>query len=164
MSGSGKPTAAVDIRDRIRETIDHLEHLLPGQAPIGDFVHHNSLHGYQHLPFPEALAESERLTGARGYLPEERYRECLEQGRITREGLIRVLDGHETLKADEVIFEGEGRCLRRRDVYLGALLHPLEPVTACQLNWQIEEMRALETFQPDVPWQDRERLMDAAVS
>ena len=163
MPGSGKSTAAaVDIRDRLRETIAHFEHLLPGQAPIRDFVHHNTLHGYQHLQFPEALAESEKLTGARGYLPEDRYREFLEQGRITQEELIQVLDENEALNADEVIFEAEGRCLRRQDIYLGALLHPLNPVTACQFNWQIEEMRALETFQSDVSWQNRERLMAAA--
>ena len=80
-----------DIRDQLRAAIGHFEHLLPGQAPIRDFVHHNTLHGYQHLHFTEALEESKRLTGARGYLTDEQFREIYRTGRITREDLRQVL-------------------------------------------------------------------------
>jgi len=155
---------ANDIRTRIREAIHHFEHVLPGQAPIKDFVHHNTLHGFQHLKFQEALAEAKRITGANGYLPPETFRQYLRQGRITREDLTAVLDQDEGLHTQEVLFQGPDGPITRGDIYLAGLIHPLKPVTGCQLNWQIEEQDALRAFQPDVDRESRRRLLLAARS
>jgi hypothetical protein len=156
------PDTAGDIREALREAIEHLAHLLPGQAPIRDFVHHNTLHGLQPLPFPEALAASREQTGIFGYLPEDQFRALHRQGRISRGDLLAVLEEDPHLAAAEPLAEATGPPLCRRDVYLVALLHPLRPVTGCQLAWQIEELDALRAFQPDVPEDARGRLLAAA--
>ena len=158
-----RPPAA-DIRTRIRDCIHHLEHLLPGQAPIRDFVHHNTLHGYQHLGFREALARSRDATGNRGYLPAERFRAYLAEGRITREDLLAVIDDEPDRDPQGVILEwpGDRRPLRRRDLFLAALCHPCDPITAAELQWRIDEEDALGAFQRDLDPAARGLLLTAA--
>ena len=90
-----------DNRARILAAIEHLDHVLPGQAPLQDFVHHNTLHGFQHLPFSEALAQAHRLNGAACYLSPEQFRAYYRRGRIERRDLVQVLDGETALAPGE---------------------------------------------------------------
>jgi len=149
---------SVDIRQQLLDAIAHFEHVLPGQAPIKDFVHHNTLHGYQHLNFADALKASHELTGAYGYEPAERYREYFKKARITLEDLSTILDEAESLKPDESICEK----FKQKDVYLAALLNPLKSITGCQFTWHIEELNELNQFQQSVSQTSREKLLSAA--
>lgn len=54
--------------------VDQAAHLLPSQGPIGVFIHHNTLHAFQHLPFEEAVVEASKKFGAEPFLTEARYR------------------------------------------------------------------------------------------
>ena len=150
------------MRSLLRQVIEHFEHILPAQGPIKDFVHHNTLHGFQHLPFPQALAAAHKVTGAYGYLSEEQFHACFRAGRVSREDLQQVLDADPRLDTDEDILDAGGNPLKRRDIMLAALLHPLKTITGCQLNWQVEELNALAAFQPDVDNASRGRLLEAA--
>ncbi|MFN7922330.1 MAG: DUF2309 domain-containing protein [Bryobacteraceae bacterium] len=76
---------------RLSDIVSHLAHLLPAQGPIGVFVHHNTLHAFQHLPFEEAVAQAGRIYGAEPYMSEEAYRQSLREGRIRPEDLETVL-------------------------------------------------------------------------
>ena len=55
-------------------------HLLPAQAPIQVFVHHNTLHALEDLTFQEAVLEGAAFYGCQPYLPEGRYRAKLAGG------------------------------------------------------------------------------------
>ncbi len=152
----------IDLRAQLQKAIAHFEHVLPGQAPIKDFVHHNTLHGFQHLDFFDALKAAHEITGAYGYLPPGQYRRFFGEGRITREDLDAALDATESLDADRPVARLGSTELRRRDIYKAVLLTSLKPVTGCQFNWQMEERNALASFQRDIPKESRQRLLDEA--
>lgn len=70
------PASAID------RGIERARHVLPDQGPIGVFVHHNTLHAFQHLPFHRAVVEGSHLLGARPYLPLDEFQRHFESGRI----------------------------------------------------------------------------------
>jgi uncharacterized protein YbcC (UPF0753/DUF2309 family) len=55
------------------------------------FIHHNTLHAFEHLPFEQAVEQAAKVYGAEAYLPEQRYLEEHGQGRITERDLDAVL-------------------------------------------------------------------------
>ncbi len=119
------------IRERLAHWVEHLTHVLPAQAPIRDFVHHNTLHGFQHLPFTEALAAAQALTGATTYWPESRFRDCLASGRISVDDLSAALLDHGVADLDRPLL----RAFSRRDILLASLMVGVEVPEASRQGW-----------------------------
>lgn len=71
--------------------LHELKHYLPSQAPLKDFIHHNTLHAFQDLKFHEALDRATQIFGYKVYLPLAEYRSMYRQGIIRREVLQTVL-------------------------------------------------------------------------
>lgn len=158
-------SAELDSRARLVETIHHLEHVLPSQASIRDFVHHNTLHGFQHLPFPDALAAASRLTGQRAWLPEEVSRGFYREGRIDDTDLaaaIELVGRHAGLDLDAVLASAAGRRIDRREVLRLGLLHAMAPLPLAQFKWRVEELQALGRAHDDVPAAARAALCAGA--
>ncbi|MBF0375094.1 MAG: DUF2309 family protein, partial [Alphaproteobacteria bacterium] len=143
---------------RNEHLVHHLEHVLPGQAPIRDFVHHNTLHGFQHLPFHEALAAARKVTGIYGYLPAAEFRAHFHAGRIASDDLDAVLAEAPDLDAAGTIAPG----LTRGDVFRAALLADFPPLDEPRLAWQVDEMGALTRLRDDVSPGAKRRLLDSA--
>ena len=59
--------------------------------PMQTFIHHNPLHGLEHLPFGEAINEATRFLGGQGYLPNTEYRNYHRAGRITLDAIDEAL-------------------------------------------------------------------------
>ncbi len=62
------------------------------QGPIGVFVHHNTLHTFERLPFEDAVIEASHLFGTEPYMSEAAYRAELARGRIQSQDIDAVLD------------------------------------------------------------------------
>src|ERR1043165_9691424 len=73
----------------------HARHILPAQGPIGNFVHHNTLHAFQHEPFHEAVRHASDVYGTQGYLSETVYRAALAEGRVDEDDLEDALERYD---------------------------------------------------------------------
>lgn len=68
-----------------------LAHYLPAQNPLKDFVHHNTLHAFQELPFPKALQKATTIFGYKTYLPLSDFRNRFAKGEIKEAVLNRII-------------------------------------------------------------------------
>lgn len=59
-----------------------LKHHLPAQAPLKDFIHHNTLHGFQNLSFHEGLQTANAIFGYKVYADLNDYRKLYFDGHI----------------------------------------------------------------------------------
>ncbi|MEN9700391.1 MAG: hypothetical protein RLZZ301_1589, partial [Bacteroidota bacterium] len=76
---------------QLEHIVHEIEHFLPSQAPLKDFIHHNTLHAFQHLPFHEGLNVANQLFGYQTYMNLSEYRALYQQGKIADAALERVL-------------------------------------------------------------------------
>lgn len=73
------------------EVLHELKHYLPAQAPLKDFVHHNTLHAFQNLKFYDALRNASGKLGYKVSLLLREYRAFYKSGRISKEAVIRAV-------------------------------------------------------------------------
>lgn len=73
------------------EILHELKHYLPAQAPLKDFIHHNTLHAFQKLKFGKAIYTASTMLGYRVSLSLAEYRSLYESGRIKKSVLERIL-------------------------------------------------------------------------
>lgn len=124
--------------------VDEAARLLPTQAPLPAFVHHNTLHAFAHLPFDEAVAEAAEVLGGEPYLSEEEFAALRATGKITSEDLAAVTAD----AGDDPVVPGGPT---RRDFLRLRLGHPVEVPEGAALDWLLEETAARTRLDPGVP-------------
>lgn len=131
-------------RHALHHALEHARHTLHSQGPIGVFVHHNTLHAFQHLPFEEAVVEAAKLFDAEPYLAEQVYQDHRRDGRILDRDIDAILDR----EVDAVVIDG---VLTRRELRRALLIPGVRRVNHGNLQWQIEEGNFLREFRKDLP-------------
>jgi uncharacterized protein YbcC (UPF0753/DUF2309 family) len=140
----------------LKEAIEQAAHLLPSQAPIRVFVHHNTLHAFEDRTFDEAVRQGTATYGCHPYLPEDRYRAKLARGRILPEDLSAVLIDDLGDEADRLI----GFLATRYHLRLAMLQYPLHLGSDAELMWLIAEGEALRRFSSETPTSTRHQMID----
>jgi len=139
----------------LHEAIEHATHYLPAQGPIKVFIHHNTLHAFEHLPFDEGVQAGGKLFGCQSYLPEDRYRELLASGRIRPDDLFVVLLDDLGDDADTLI----GFLGTRFHFRLALLQYPPRVAPTAELRWFLVETDALSRMHEEVPPELRQRFL-----
>ncbi|MBL7741459.1 MAG: DUF2309 domain-containing protein [Chitinophagaceae bacterium] len=71
--------------------LHELKHYLPSQQALKDFIHHNSLHAFQHMKFYDAIFKASKIFGFQAHLQLPEYREMYKTGRIRKDVLEMVI-------------------------------------------------------------------------
>ena len=74
-----------------KHLVDKLRHYLPSQTPLKDFIHHNSLHAFQHYKFYDGIFNASAIFGYHVTLELQEYRNLYKAGRIKNEIVRRVI-------------------------------------------------------------------------
>ncbi len=120
------------------------------------FVHHNTLHAFQSLPFFEALSVAGRRLRARMFLPERTYRDALHRGRIGDADLRAVLASAEAVARPS---DWPQRVPSPETLAFLTMRHGLHETSAAGVHFLLSETDAGHRLRPDLPESARKRLL-----
>jgi len=127
-----------DIHFNEQEVLHQLKHYLPAQAPLKDFVHHNSLHAFQNEKFFKAIRHASDIFGYKVSLSLNEFRKYFADGKIRPEVLDRVL---EAKKGKAAIGEWKEKLLSKNYV-----TNLLPRVGLLRLNWKFRYKTDLDAI------------------
>ena len=139
--------------DHLQLALDHARHLLPSQGPIGVFVHHNTLHSFQDIPFEEAVITAAKLYGAEPFLPETDYIAAYKAGRIHKNDIDYVL-------ATDLKSNGAAAGLDVSMLRSQMLVPGVTRFDVSNLRWLRDERRFAKTIRSDIDEQTREKVCE----
>jgi uncharacterized protein YbcC (UPF0753/DUF2309 family) len=144
--GAREAAADREPHSRLLKAVERAAHLLPAQGPITVFIHHNTLHAFEDLPFEDAVVRAGRLFGCEPFLPKARYREELRAGRIVEADVEAVLREDLGSAGDASVGGVASRFELRRRV----ALHGIREARGPALAWLTRETDVLARFRDDL--------------
>ena len=143
-------------RAALQAGVSEAAHLLPGQRPIESFVHHNTLHAFEHLPFRDAVQAAGAQLGAEAFMGLPAFREAHAAGRVLERDLQHVLARH---VPDEPAGIGvPGTPLRA--LVQTWMLHLPPPPRPAELRWRLGKRGLVRTLAEGTPRLAQERYGD----
>jgi uncharacterized protein YbcC (UPF0753/DUF2309 family) len=86
------------------DVLHKLKHFLPAQAPLKDFIHHNTLHAFQNMEFDTALSNARQIFGYNTLLTIEEYRNLYNEKKINQKILMRIIsEQHPNESSDDIL-------------------------------------------------------------
>src|SRR5262249_12970705 len=131
----------------LAQVIDRASDVLPAQGPISVFIHHNTLHAFEHLPFEVAVESGAVRLGCEPFLDESRYRAKLASGRILAKDVEGLIGEYLGARATPDV----GGVGSRFDLWRAIVLHGIPAAEGRELSWILEETDALSRFRTDLP-------------
>jgi uncharacterized protein YbcC (UPF0753/DUF2309 family) len=120
-------TTRQSVKFNEHKTLHDLAHYLPAQAPLKDFIHHNTLHAFQHLKFEKGIFNASAIFGYRVSMSLAEYRSRYHQKEISQDIL------------DRIIVKRKGKALldEWKEKMLSAEYHrPLPRIGQLRANWK----------------------------
>ncbi len=77
----------IELRSLVNLSCEPISHFWPMKT----FIHHNPLHGLEHLTFEKAINEGKRFLKGQGYLSNSENRKYFQQGRISEDSITEAL-------------------------------------------------------------------------
>ncbi|MEO7394129.1 MAG: DUF2309 domain-containing protein [Chitinophagaceae bacterium] len=93
-----------------QHVLHELKHFLPAQQALKDFIHHNSLHAFQHMKFYDAIFKASKIFGFQVHLQLTEYREMFTTGRI-REDILQMVIANK--KGKETVADWKGKLISK---------------------------------------------------
>lgn len=87
----GKTVAKEEPVFDAQHVLHELKHYLPSQQALKDFIHHNTLHAFQHMRFYDAIFKASGIFGLQSHLQLKEYRELYKTGRIREDILEKAI-------------------------------------------------------------------------
>ena len=144
-------------KTEIEQALNHCRHLLPAQATIEQFVHHNTLHCLEHLPFEQAVVEAGEIYGAQPYMKPDFYRTQLKKGRISKEHLEEELNYYLSRLSSES--KQAPSTINRKDLYQALLDYRVDTLSSHQVHWLLQGQGEIKSFDKRLPDGLRQQIL-----